>query len=345
MDFVLPWVDGADPAWQEEFARYRKLYTVPALLPEYADNAAAPASGDDTVDASAERYRDWGTLRYWFRGVEKFAPWVNRIHFITWGHLPPWLDTSHPKLNVVRHSDFIPAEYLPTFSSIPIELNMHRIEGLSERFVYFNDDMFLCRSVSPERFFKGGLPRDTARLGVVPAERIGHNILECVRITARRHPKSDMRRHLGKWFNLDYTLSDMLKTLTLLPWNSFTGFKDTHMPQPFLKSTFLTLWNEEEAELDATCRHRLRTATDPSQWLMRYEQLASGQFEPIGMRDVKLAKLSDDNMEQVGDILLSGRYSMVCINDNNEIEDPQAVRESLIRSFDALLPEKSSYEL
>ena len=45
------------------------------------------------------RYRDWNNLRYWFRGVEKFAPWVRKIHFVTWGHIPDWLDTTNPKIN------------------------------------------------------------------------------------------------------------------------------------------------------------------------------------------------------------------------------------------------------
>ena len=81
-------------------------------------------------------------LQYWFRGVGKFAPWVNRIHFITYGHLPPWLNVDHPKINIVRHTDYIPKKYLPTFNSHVIELNIHRIEGLANCFVYFNDDTF-----------------------------------------------------------------------------------------------------------------------------------------------------------------------------------------------------------
>ncbi len=85
---------------------------------------------------------------------------MNQIYFVTWGHIPSWLNLSHPKLKVVRHEEFIPTDYLPTFSSHPIELNLHRIKGLSERFVYFNDDTFLIRPVLQEDFFKNGLPRD-----------------------------------------------------------------------------------------------------------------------------------------------------------------------------------------
>ena len=54
------------------------------------------------------RYRDWDNLQFWFRGVEKFAPWVNKIHFVTYGHLPKWLNVNNKKLNIVNHKDFMP---------------------------------------------------------------------------------------------------------------------------------------------------------------------------------------------------------------------------------------------
>ena len=135
IDFVIPWVDGSDPAWRKEKYKYM---------------------GIDEPDAGAERYREMGILKYWFRAVEAYAPWVNQIHFITWGHLPQWLNTECPKLHIVNHKDYIPEKYLPTFSSHPIELNIHRIPGLSEHFVYFNDDMFLNGPVKPEFFFQNG---------------------------------------------------------------------------------------------------------------------------------------------------------------------------------------------
>ena len=329
IDFVLPWVDGSDPAWQAEMHRWQSH--------DRPDSAQA----DDTP----ERYRDWGTLRYWFRAVERFAPWVGRIHLLTWGHLPDWLDTSHPQLHVVRHEEFIPDAYRPVFNSCPIELNMHRIEGLAERFVYFNDDTFLCRPVAPERFFRHGLPADMARLSIIPQERAGHNALECMRVINRRHtPHKAIAAAPGKWFNFRYSPADLLKSVSLLPWSFFPGLKDHHMPQPFLRSTFDTLWTEEFAELDATCRHRFRTPTDLSQWLVRYEQLVTGRFTPVGMRDTLLTKLSDEDTEAIADALLSDRYAMICINDNNDIRHPEQVRATLEEAFRRLLPDRCAYE-
>ena len=149
IDFVITWVDGSDPVWdmqRQETLRKQGIFV------------------DESLDNSTARYRDWDILKYWFRGVETFAPWVNQIHFITYGHLPKWLKEEHPKLHIVRHEDFIPAEFLPTFSSHPIEWNFHRIEWLTENFVYFNDDMFLIKKVSPEDFFRDERPVDMLAL-------------------------------------------------------------------------------------------------------------------------------------------------------------------------------------
>ena len=102
--------------------------------------------------------------------------------------------------------------------------------------------------------------------------------------------------------------------------------------------------NRVEEALDATCRHRFRMPTDLSQWLVRYEQLATGRFVPVGMRDTLLTKLSDEGTAAIADALLSGRYAMICINDNNAIRHPEQVRTTLEAAFARLLPTPSRYE-
>ena len=149
IDFVITWVDEADPIWYKE-----KLETL----------KKQGKAAEEMIDNSTSRYRDWDILKYWFRGVEKFAPWVNQIHFVTYGHVPDWLNEKHSKLHIVKHEDFIPQEFRPTFSSHPIEWNFHRIEWLTENFVYFNDDMFLIKKVSPEDFFRDERPVDMLAL-------------------------------------------------------------------------------------------------------------------------------------------------------------------------------------
>lgn len=334
IDIVILWVDGNDPAWRAEFNEWRAR--------SLTGGAEKPA---DVSDASEERYRDWDNLKYIFRGIEKFMPWAGRVHLVTWGHLPQWLDAAHPQLNIVNHRDFIPAEYLPTFSSCPIELNIHRIEGLSERFIYFNDDMFVCRPVPEERYFKDGLPRDMARLSVLRTERIDHLALECVRVINKRHGKAKtIRRNPGKWLNWRYSAGDLFKTLTLLPWNFFPGFKEHHTPQPHLRSNFEKLWSEEYDELDATCRHRFRTPLDLIHWLMHYEQLAAGNFKPHGYKDVRQMVVSKENIGNVSAAIRSGRYTAVCLHDDGDRENFEELKAEVNEALDAILGEKSCFE-
>ena len=120
IDIVLPWVDGNDPEWRKIKQSYK-------------------SSGDERE----ERYRDFGLLKYWFRGIEQCMPWVRTIHFVTMNQVPEWLNSSHLNIHIVYYQDYMPEECLPTFNSNAIEMNAHRIEGLSEQFILFNDDMYI----------------------------------------------------------------------------------------------------------------------------------------------------------------------------------------------------------
>ena len=327
IDFVITWVDMDDPKWKAEFSKY------------------SGKKDNEKNGVSDARFRDYGFLKYWFRGVEKFAPWVRKIHFITWGHLPEWLDTSHPKLNIVRHEDYIPKEYLPTFASRPIELNMHRIEGLAERFVYFNDDMMLGRAVSPERFFKDGVPCDMARLSLISHCSISHAVLNMSEMINRRYKLWEvMKAHPSKWFSPRYGITNILKTLNLAVWNTIPSLSDTHMPQPYLRSVFEQMWREEGEVLDRTCRSRQRSNDGVNCWVMRYEQLMSGRFEPISESDTKLDTLGEERIDDICRYIREKRYAMYCLNDSTAIRDFEAVRDKLLDALQTILPNKCSYE-
>ncbi len=327
IDFVILWVDGNDPAWQDSFIQAKK-------------------SAGENVDASEIRYRDWENLRYWFRGVENFAPWVRRIHFITWGHLPEWLNTSHPKLHVVRHSDYLPEEYRPTFNSNTIELNIHRIDGLADRFVLFNDDTFLTMPNRPEDFFsEEGLPRDMARLSLVQPSSVGHIIYNNLELVNRRHSRKELNRNLRKWLSPKYGATAILKTLTLLPWSFWPGFFDHHLPQPYLKQQFTEAWQVWGKELDASSRNHLRDVSDLSHWLIRYDMLCRGEFSVRNFNDSRLMNLDDGSLEQVCQAVEQRKYRMVCLNDSSNIANFERSKNRLIAAFETILNNKSEYEL
>ncbi|XP_061181061.1 N-acetylglucosamine-1-phosphotransferase subunits alpha/beta-like isoform X2 [Saccostrea echinata] len=105
-------------------------------------------------DISSSRFEDNDELRYSLRSVEKFAPWIRHVFIVTNGQIPHWLDLENPRVTIVTHEEIFPNKsHLPTFSSPAIEANIHRIPGLSKKFIYMNDDVMFGKEVWPEDFF------------------------------------------------------------------------------------------------------------------------------------------------------------------------------------------------
>ncbi len=328
IDIVIPWVDGGDPEWQREFSRYRSL-----------------ATGRD--DNSEIRYRDWNNLQYLFRGIEKFAPWVRKVHFITTGQKPEWLNMNAPKLNFVCHGDFIPKEFLPTFSVRPIELNMHRIKGLSEQFVYFNDDYFLLRPVKPERFFRDGLPCDMAILDTLPmGGSRGHMLMNDMNVVIRHfRKKSVLRNNLWKFLNPVYG-RQLLRSIPLMPFSVFPGFRNHHMPQAFLKSTLQEVWKVEKPLLSEVSKHRFRDITDVNQYLFRFWQLMSGKFHPANIvKGTCRYTLSDCEADKLASAIRARKGDILVMADSENVSDFKKLVKHINSAFDAILPEKSSFEI
>lgn len=329
IDFVMIWVDGNDPEWQKEKNKYD----------------SSNERGDNTVI----RYRSWDNLQYWFRGIEKFAPWVNKIHFVTWGHLPPWLNTNHPKLNIVNHKDYIPSAYLPTFNANTIELNLHRIEGLAEQFVYFNDDMFVTAPVKPENFFKNGHPMDTYGLDCIffgrkSAGFFNGNDMELINIhfNKRKLFKTKAKR---KWFSLKNGSKRVIKTAALNMWPWFPGIYYNHLPSNFLKSTFEKVWELEGETLDLTCMDKFRTKNNCNQWLMKFWQLCEGEAVPRSTKIGRCFHIKDGIFSEMLDSISTGRYKLICVNDTIRTSNFELQKQQVIDAFQKLLPEKSGFEL
>ena len=135
IDLVYLWVDGNDPNW---------LAKKNAFIGNVVENTAENCKG---------RYADNEELKYSLRSVEKYAPWVRKIFIVTDNQTPNWLDTTNPKVEVIDHKDILPAEALPCFNATVIEHHLYKIPGLSEHFLYANDDMFFSADVQPNFFF------------------------------------------------------------------------------------------------------------------------------------------------------------------------------------------------
>ena len=330
IDFVVLWVDGSDRAWQAEKAKYE----------------------GKTLDESntANRYRDWGLMPYWFRAVEKFAPWVRTVHFVTCGHVPAFLNLDAPKLHHVRHDEFLPAECLPTFSSHAIEMNVHRIPGLAEHFVYLNDDTFLARPMAETAFFQDGLPCTYG--GEYPIELVGkigiwqHAAVNDLGVVNAHFDKRTQVAQFGKKYaNSAYRWQDNIRTKAaekLFP-NYFTGFKNLHAPAAFRKQTFEEVWAAEPELLGSTTAHRFRSADDVNQWVCLWWQVASGAFAPYNTDNVVMGA-NDDTIDELCSLIRAQNHDMLCINDPDGEVDVEKLAARLKEAFEAILPEKSAFE-
>lgn len=309
IDFVIMWVDGNDQDWRKKKREYSNSIT-------------------SQVDDSEERYRDWNNLELWIQSAMTFAPWVNKIYLITDNQKPDFV-SKYSCVQIVDHKDFIPEQYLPTFSSHTIELNAHRIDGLSEQFVLFNDDMFIIKPVQPTDFFVDGKPKDSYAANVINGvgkdDIIKYVVLNNVTLVNEHFNKrSQMKIHFKKWFSLSNG-PFLLKTALLTPWPQFTGFVEPHIANSYLKSTFQEVWEKEYAFLDRTCRNRFRHSADVNQWVMRSWQLAAGISENRKHNFGKLFMVDETNADECINWIKNQKSAMVCINDENTIIDFDAL--------------------
>ncbi len=326
IDFVITWVDGNDEEWLKEKAKYQNEI-------------------GDKNDARKIRYRDWGTLKYWFRGVEKYAPWVNKIYFITWGHIPKWLNTDNDKLVVVNHKDYIPKEYLPTFNSNAIEMNIFKIKGLSDNFVYFNDDMYITNYVKKRDFFKKGIPCDSLVLSpliIKPGDGFYKKISNDILIINKYfNYRKCVKSNILKYFNIKYG-KYLLKNLSFLSYRDFPGFHNFHFPISYSKNTINEIWNKEKEMVLKTMSFRFRNNNNSiNHWLYQYWQFATGKFSPRNPKIGKYYHIQDNKLLYA---IRNNKHKLTCIDDSDLLVDFEQKKADLIAAFDFILPDKSQFE-
>lgn len=326
IDFIIAWVDGDDPQRKTQRDKY---------------------AWADPEDTAKHRFRDWGNLKYLFRWIDKFAPWVNNIFFVTCEQYPEWLNLDHPKLKVITHKDYIPHKYLPTFNANPIELNFHRIGSLSEHFVYFNDDMFIINHVKKSDFFEFGLPKQIAWLDTIPTnnEIFGHIILNDIQLINRHFSyKKLLKKNIYKWYHFGYGLKTLVKTIFLQNSPYLVWFNNPHLPNPLLKSTMNKLWEEEYKLLDDSSKSKFREKSNINQYVFSRYDIASGKFMPWNTNTWRHFSVKNNDNTKLIKSITKQKYKMICINDSGCDFDFQKAKSDVITAFETILPEKSGFE-
>lgn len=292
MDAVITYVNGNDPVWKKDYEEFTN------------------------VSLMGKRFRDWGTLKYLLRGIETKMPFIRNVYLVVShpSQVPEWVDVS--QLNVVLHKDIIPEEYLPTFNSNPIEMHLHRIKGLDEEYLYFNDDMFPVGDCVREDFFRDGK-------GVIGMYRHFFSLNMYKKIC--RNSDNFARQALG------------------MPLSSFY-VRPQHICSPMLKSACEEVYEKAADAVRRISSSRTRTEKDACQYIFLDYMYHKGLIIPekISNKHFSVALASP---ARLSDFLMNPSRKMVCINDVHLSEKRFAVLHSaVIQAFEMKFPSKSRFE-
>lgn len=291
MDIVITYVNGLDPIWQKDYERYTNQ---PVL---------------------EKRFRDWGTLRYLFRGIEVNMPFIRKVHLVVSheSQVPEWINRD--EVHVVLHSDIIPREFLPTFNSNSIEMHLHRIKGLDEEYLYFNDDIFPLKKCQPTDFFRS----EKGVLGM------SHHWLSC-----------GMFKRICK-------NSDKLarKALGLKP--SLRFLRPQHVCTPMLKSECEALYLAIESDIRNSLT-RTRTDKNPCQYLFLDYMFFKGKIinERLSKKHFSVGVTS---MKVLCKFISQPTHKLACINDVKLSEKRyHELRSALLNTLEERFPDMSKFE-
>ena len=280
VDVVYTWVDGRDPAWNQ------------SRLDRLAELTGTPTTRESSGQA---RFVSRDELRYSLRSVHLFAPWVRRIHLVTAGQVPPWLDRDHPQVRVVDHREILPPEALPTFNSHAIEAALHKVPGLAEHFVYLNDDFFLGRPLGPEAFFN---PAGLAAVWLSPNPvGLDHSPDAAPYLKAAWNNRRLLQEAFGS------VLTDNL----------------AHAPYPHRRSVLEEVEQRFAAEVAATARSPFRSDTDLSvlsSLAQHYGLLTGRAFAAESER--AYVNIANSDLEWQLRNALARRQDFLCLADHHD---------------------------
>ncbi|WP_307671576.1 stealth family protein [Streptomyces sp. V2I9] len=312
IDVVYTWVDDSDAVWRAEKDQVRRSLAGDSdRLHEQADNGARYTSRDE--------------LRYSLRSIHQYAPWVRNIFLVTAGQIPGWLDTDVPGLTVVDHREiFSDPAALPTYNSHAIESQLHHISGLSDHFLYLNDDVFFGRPVQPGHFFHpNGLTKFFLSKALIPSGNVAPEDLPVN--AAGKNSRGLIAQQFGT------VISQKMK----------------HTPHA-LRRTVLTEVEHIYARAHWVTQHsRFRSPHDIpiASSLHHYYAYHLARATLADLRYVYIDIGDDKAQQRLNRLVVQRNFDTFCINDTVVPEDPDAQERMVRRFLDSYFPVASPYEL
>jgi len=312
IDAVFTWVDGDDPEWKLQKQQFS------GHVPETSEGAAR--------GHAEERFRNRDELKYALRSIELFAPFIRNIYLVTCGQRPSWLNEFSERLIVVSHEEiYANPAVLPTFNSSGIETQLHHIDGLSEHFLYFNDDFMLTDFCTPSDFFH---PNGTMKYFPSEARAVDDDIDDTREeyLIADGNAIKLMRRDLGK----------------------HGRFIMQHCPYPSRRSFLYELENLYREEFDRCAANRFRSKDDlrPIAFMQYHFAFARGLALPGTLSHRYLALYKPTIGEQFNGVMKTRKYKTICINDVGVPFDRSEAVNALTANFlNSYFPLRSSFEI
>lgn len=304
MDFVIPYVNSNEPVWQKQYIDTKRKMNLP-------------------TEVGSQRFRDWGNLVYIFRGIEKFMPYIDKIHLIVSNkeQIPEWLNTE--KINIVLHEDIIPKEYLPTFNSCTIEMFLHNIPNLSEKFIYSNDDIFILKEIKEQELFEGEFPK----LQLIETNNTDN--------TMYRKVMFNEYKNVAKLFN---------KIVDSTQW-----YKPEHGLNAVNLTTVRETYSKLERKILDSCT-KFRETKNMNQNIYTYYSFFSNKYRTSN-RSFKYFDFSNGiikNLNEITNAINKQEYQSICINDNVDFTAMPSTfnicKDKINEALNNILPNPSQYE-
>lgn len=338
IDFVIPWVDSNDKEWQKSKIQCRKSH-----------------SGDD----SSKHYKDLETLKYVFRSIEVNCPWYNKIFLITCGHVPKWLNLQHPNVVVITHNElYFNKTDLPTFSSQSIEMNLANLKGVSEHFIYLNDDFIIMNKVSQDRFFINSKPVDFLSHGWLKRGKIFqrlkgnstwvNSLNNCLNLINKKF--SPLNLSTEEIYHPTYPLKTKLSNFLLINlYKKILWLEHWHHPQPYLLSKIQEAHQVFSKEMSICSSNKFRSDNDLLQYIYRYWHLATNNFTPYKHHDGYVLQIENTKSLQKGlETINDNNFNFVCFNDQMtdtiSAKNFITIRNQINFYLNKKFPSKSSFE-
>lgn len=308
IDVVYTWVDSSDEGWIADFNKYKSLI------------------GGNIKNNSASRYEDRDELKYSLRSLYMYgSSFVRNIYIVTNGQVPRWLNTDHPRIHLVAHREiFKDKSALPTFSSRAINSQLHNIKGLSDNYIYFNDDVFLGRHVDAQHFFHpSGIMKvmlSKAQIGVGAP-----SIHESSPSSAGKNVKKLLYGSFG------VAITNKLR----------------HAPCPQNKALLKEISTRYESAVKETMFSRFRDVSDIelAGTFQHSYALINGRSVETDYPSITVDISSKDSKGELDNILRRRAYDVICLNESDTPDDAKRVVDENVRDFmQAYYPLASPYE-